>query len=53
MFDITETKVTASALLESEYRYYTLAKILPVGIFRADAAGDCWYVNERFWRWRG
>ncbi len=48
MFDITETKVTASALLESEYRYYTLAKILPVGIFRADAAGDCWYVNERF-----
>lgn len=41
MFDITETKVAASALLESEYRYYTLAKILPVGIFRADAAGDC------------
>ncbi|MEG4306603.1 EAL domain-containing protein [Microcoleus sp. D3_18a_C4] len=48
MFDITETKVAASALLESEYRYYTLAKILPVGIFRADAAGDCLYVNERF-----
>ena len=48
MFDITETKVADSALLESEYRYYTLAKILPVGIFRADAAGDCLYVNERF-----
>ncbi len=48
MFDITETKVAASALLESEYRYYTLAKILPVGIFRADAAGDCLYVNQRF-----
>ncbi|MGB3266576.1 MAG: EAL domain-containing protein [Microcoleus sp.] len=48
MFDITETKVADSALLESEYRYYTLAKILPVGIFRADAAGDCFYVNERF-----
>ncbi|MEG4347479.1 EAL domain-containing protein [Microcoleus sp. A003_D6] len=48
MFDITETKVAHSALLESEYRYYTLAKILPVGIFRADAAGDCLYVNERF-----
>ncbi|TAE98138.1 MAG: phosphodiesterase [Oscillatoriales cyanobacterium] len=48
MFDITETKVAASALLESEYRYYTLAKILPVGIFRADAAGYCLYVNERF-----
>ena len=48
MFDITETKVADSALLESEYRYYTLAKILPVGIFRADAAGDCLYVNQRF-----
>ncbi|MBD1826734.1 EAL domain-containing protein [Microcoleus sp. FACHB-61] len=48
MFDITETKVAASALLESEYRYYTLAKILPVGILRADAAGDCLYVNQRF-----
>jgi diguanylate cyclase (GGDEF)-like protein/PAS domain S-box-containing protein len=48
MFDITETKVAASALLESEYRYYTLAKILPVGIFRADAVGDCLYVNQRF-----
>ncbi|WP_293358471.1 MULTISPECIES: bifunctional diguanylate cyclase/phosphodiesterase [unclassified Microcoleus] len=48
MFDITETKIAASALLESEYRYYTLAKILPVGIFRADAAGYCLYVNERF-----
>jgi PAS domain S-box-containing protein len=48
MFDITETKVAASALLESEYRYYTLVKILPVGIFRADPAGDCLYVNQRF-----
>ncbi|MEG3976209.1 PAS domain-containing protein, partial [Microcoleus sp. herbarium8] len=48
MFDITETKIADRALLESEYRYYTLAKILPVGIFRADAAGDCLYVNERF-----
>ncbi|MEG4864780.1 MULTISPECIES: sensor domain-containing protein [unclassified Microcoleus] len=48
MFDITETKVADRALLESEYRYYTLAKILPVGIFRADAAGDYFYVNERF-----
>lgn len=48
MFDITETKVTANALLESELRYYTLEKILPVGIFRADASGKCLYVNERF-----
>jgi len=48
MFDITETKVTANALLESELRYYTLEKILPVGIFRTDASGKCLYVNERF-----
>lgn len=48
MFEITETKVTANALLESELRYYTLEKILPVGIFRADASGKCLYVNERF-----
>ncbi|MEZ2239698.1 EAL domain-containing protein [Microcoleus sp.] len=48
MFDITETKVTANALLESELRYYTLEKILPVGIFRGDASGECLYVNERF-----
>ena len=48
MFDITETKLTANALLESELRYYTLEKILPVGIFRADASGKCLYLNERF-----
>lgn len=48
MFDITETKVTANALLESELRYYTLEKILPVGIFRADPSGKCLYLNERF-----
>jgi len=48
MFDITETKIAASALLESEYRYYTLAKILPVGVFRADASGDYLYVNQQF-----
>jgi diguanylate cyclase (GGDEF)-like protein/PAS domain S-box-containing protein len=53
MFDITETKIAASALLESEYRYYTLAKILPVGIVRADASGDYLYVNERFLQMAG
>ncbi len=48
MFDITETKLAASALLESEYRYYTLAKILPVGVFRTGASGECVYLNEQF-----
>lgn len=36
------------ALRQSEYRYYTLAKMLPVGIFRTDLAGECLYVNERY-----
>ncbi|HLO47970.1 MAG TPA: EAL domain-containing protein [Kamptonema sp.] len=48
MFDITESKVAERALQESEYRYYTLAKMLPVGIFRTETAGECLYVNPRF-----
>ncbi|MDB9512615.1 EAL domain-containing protein [Kamptonema animale CS-326] len=48
MLDITESKVTERALQESEYRYYTLAKMLPVGIFRTETAGECLYVNPRF-----
>lgn len=48
MFDITESKVAESALQKSEYRYYTLAKMLPVGIFRTETAGECLYVNPRF-----
>jgi diguanylate cyclase (GGDEF)-like protein/PAS domain S-box-containing protein len=47
--DITERKRTEQALQESEYRYYTLAKMSPVGIFHTDAEGNCLYVNER-WR---
>ncbi|MBD1927197.1 diguanylate cyclase [Trichocoleus sp. FACHB-90] len=47
--DITERKRTEEALQESEYRYYTLAKMSPVGIFHTDAEGNCLYVNER-WR---
>ncbi|MGE5658911.1 MAG: EAL domain-containing protein [Actinomycetota bacterium] len=39
---------TQTALRQSEYRYYTLAKMLPVGIFRTDAIGDCLYVNEQY-----
>nr|WP_242032555.1 diguanylate cyclase [Coleofasciculus sp. FACHB-64] len=47
--DITERKRTEEALQESEYRYYTLAKMSPVGIFHTDVEGNCLYVNER-WR---
>ncbi len=31
-----------------EARYQTLTEASPVGIFYADAAGDCLYVNERW-----
>ncbi|MBD1923790.1 diguanylate cyclase [Microcoleus sp. FACHB-831] len=47
--DITERKLALDALRESEYRYYTLAKMAPVGICHTDADGQCLYVNER-WR---
>ncbi|MEO0407886.1 MAG: GAF domain-containing protein, partial [Cyanobacteria bacterium P01_A01_bin.135] len=35
-------------LLESEQRYASLTSIAPVGIFRADAEGNCTYVNDRY-----
>ena len=35
------------ALRESEIRFRTLAEVSPVGIFRADAAGDWIYANDR------
>jgi diguanylate cyclase (GGDEF)-like protein/PAS domain S-box-containing protein len=34
-------------LKESEALFHTLAKASPVGIFRADAAGDLTYMNQR------
>jgi PAS domain S-box-containing protein len=33
---------------ETEARYQTLTEASPVGIFYADALGDCLYVNERW-----
>ncbi|MEL7314829.1 MAG: PAS domain S-box protein, partial [Cyanobacteria bacterium J06559_3] len=35
-------------LRASEQRYVSLAAAVPVGIFRADAAGRCTYVNDRY-----
>ncbi|MEO0455936.1 MAG: EAL domain-containing protein [Cyanobacteria bacterium P01_A01_bin.114] len=46
--DLTQQRQAAMALKESERRYATLAAIVPVGIFRADAEGACTYVNERW-----
>lgn len=47
--DITSYKESEQALQDSERRYENLAKLLPVGIFRTNQAGDCIYVNNR-WR---
>ncbi|MFO7641965.1 MAG: PAS domain S-box protein [Candidatus Competibacteraceae bacterium] len=40
-------------LRQSEERFRTLARISPSIIFRADAAGDMFYVNERWSEWTG
>lgn len=48
IFDITDRKIAELALQESEYRYYTLTKTSPVGIFRLDIQGNCLYANERW-----
>jgi len=47
--DITERKRVEEALRDIEYRYYTLAKMSPVGIFHLDTTQHCLYANER-WR---
>lgn len=36
------------ALRESEERYRTLVALSPVGLYRTDLAGNCFYVNERW-----
>ncbi|MGA9380047.1 MAG: PAS domain S-box protein, partial [Phormidium sp.] len=48
IFDITERKIAELALQDSEYRYYTLTKTSPVGIFRIDIQGNCLYANQKW-----
>ena len=56
IFDISEgsdransdRKQAESALQESEYRYYTLTTISPIGIFRTDIDGNCLYANPKW-----
>ncbi|MBI4563868.1 MAG: PAS domain S-box protein [Planctomycetes bacterium] len=53
MREVTGRKVAEAALRESEKRYETLARMSPVGIFRAGADGRCVHVNERWCRITG
>ena len=46
--EISERIHTEEALRDSEYRYYKLAKVAPVGIFHTDAQGHCLYANQRW-----
>ncbi len=45
--DVTEQKVAEAALRASERRFRSLAGMSPIGIFMADAAGACIYLNNR------
>ena len=47
LIDITKRNAIEVALEESNRFFSTLAQVSPVGIFRADAQGNCVYVNER------
>jgi PAS domain S-box-containing protein len=46
-FDITDRKQTEDNLKESELRFRALLTAAPVGIFQADLAGNCLFVNEQ------
>jgi diguanylate cyclase (GGDEF)-like protein/PAS domain S-box-containing protein len=48
VIDITQRKMAERALQQSESLFRTLASVVPVGIFRTDAQGDCIYVNDRW-----
>ena len=45
--ELRERQQAEARLQESKQRYSSLVAAVPVGIFRADAAGHCSYVNDR------
>ncbi len=51
--DVSDARRAERALAASEARFRGLARAAPVGIFEADAAGECRYVNDRWCRIAG
>ena len=46
--DVTERITIQKSLEESEKRYKSLARFIPVGIYRADMECNCLYANEKW-----
>ncbi|MGI4878105.1 MAG: sensor domain-containing diguanylate cyclase, partial [Janthinobacterium lividum] len=51
--DVTEQTLATEALLASEERFAALAKLSPAVIFRADADGNCSFVNGSWYKLTG
>jgi PAS domain S-box-containing protein len=48
IFDVTERQQVQDALNNVTEHYLTLAETVPVGIYRTEKNGDCYFVNERW-----
>lgn len=48
IFDVTERRQVQDALKTVTEHYLTLAETVPVGIYRTEKNGDCFFVNERW-----
>ena len=48
IFDVTERRQVQDALKTVTDHYLTLAETVPVGIYRTEKNGDCFFVNERW-----
>ena len=46
--DITKRRKIQQELESSRYRFETMARVSPVGIFETDREGNCLYVNQRW-----
>lgn len=51
--DVTRLREAEQRLADSEWLFRTLAENAPVGIFEADAQGNCIYVNKRWCKLSG